>query len=347
VIGPIERAGWAVDLYFPEYAPGTVPGIVERMRRIAGAQRRLTRVLRSYDALYVRVHPLAWPVAARARRLGVPVIQESNGSWEDAFAAWPSMRRVRPLVIAAQRAQYRTADAIIAVSQTLAEWLRSVTGRDDIVVSPNGANDELFRPGAEPLPGLPTRYVAFFGQFAPWQRIETLLAAAEHPEWPVGVDLVIAGDGALRPAVEAAAASLGHVHYVGVLAYADVPRLVASAVAAAVLTYAPERAGYSPLKLYESMACGVPVICSDTPGQAEFVRADDAGIVVPPDDPAAVAAAVAQLAGDPAASAAMGARGRRAVEERYSWRARARQRLDVIERAITACAGGADEEART
>ncbi|MBE0417173.1 MAG: glycosyltransferase family 4 protein [Coriobacteriia bacterium] len=333
---PIERSGWTVDLFFPKYEPDAVPGIAERLRRIAGAQWRLARVVRSYDALYVRVHPLAWPVAAYANQRGVPVIQESNGSWEDALMAWPGMRRIAGLIIWMQRAQYRHAAAIISVSETLAEWLREVTGRDDVVVSPNGANDELFRPGAPRLPGLPERYVAFFGQFAPWQRIETLLAAAELPEWPEGVDLLLAGDGQLRPVVEDAAARNPHIHYLDVLPYAEVPGLVANAMAATVLTYAPDRAGYSPLKLYESMSCGVPVICSDTPGQAEYVRAEEAGIVVPPEDPLAVAQAAAQLAGDPAAAAEMGARGRRAVEERYSWRARARQRQDVIERAIKA-----------
>ncbi len=334
ITGPIERTGWRVDLFYPEYPPGAFPGILERVRRILAVQWRLARQVRAYDALYVRVHPLLWPVAAYARRRSVPVVQESNGSWEDAFAAWPGMRRLRGLIVWMQRTQYRHADAIVAVSETLAAWLRAETGRDDIVVSPNGANDELFHPGAPRLPGVPARYVAFFGQFAPWQRIETLLSAAELPEWPQGVDLVLAGDGVLRPIVEEVAARNPHVHYLGVLPYEEVPRLVANALAATVLTYAPDRAGYSPLKLYESMSCGVPVICSDTPGQAEYVRAEGAGIVVPPEDPRAVALAAAQLAEEPEVAAAMGARGRTAVEERYSWRARARQRQEVIERAV-------------
>ncbi|HSQ21670.1 MAG TPA: glycosyltransferase, partial [Coriobacteriia bacterium] len=182
--------------------------------------------------------------------------------------------------------------------------------------------------------GLPERYAVFFGQFAPWQRLGVLLAAAEDPNWPDGVDLVIVGDGALRPAVESAAGRNSRIRYLGTLPYAEVGPVVANALASAVLTYAPERAGYSPLKLYESMACGVPVVCSDTPGQAEYVREHDAGIVVPPENPAAVAGAVAALAADPDAARAMGARGRRAVEQHYSWNARARQRLAVIESAV-------------
>lgn len=336
IIGGFRREGWEVDLYCPVYEPGPSPGFWRRLARIYAAGRRLARAVGGYRAVYVRAHVLAWGVARAAERAGVPVIQECNGSWEDAFIAWPSMRAFAPLLVALQRGQYRTADAIISVSDTLAEWLEDVTDRDDVVVSPNGANAALFTPDAPRRPNLPERYVVFFGQFAPWQRIEVLLEAVKRPSWPAGVDLVIVGDGTLRLVVEGAAANDPRVHYLGMLPYAEVPRVVVGALAAAVLTYAPERAGYSPLKLYEAMACGVPVVCSDTPGQAEYVREHDAGIVVPPEDPEAVARAVAVLAGDPEAARAMGARGRRAVEQRYSWNARAVERLAIVEHAIAA-----------
>ncbi len=338
VVRAIESQGWRVDLYRPEYAV-PVPGVLTRVARILGAQWKLVRGLRRYRAVYARAHPLAWPAVRLAHALGVPVVQESNGSWEDAFAAWPATRRFARLVIALQRDQYRRADGIIAVSAGLAEWLRAEVGRGDAVVSPNGANTDVFRPGLPRRAGLPDRYVVFFGQFAPWQRLEVLLAAYERPEWPAGVGLVIVGDGQLRPLVEDAAERHGGVRHLGPLPYEEVPPVVAGALASAVLTFAPERAGYSPLKLYESMACGVPIICSDTPGQAEFVREAGSGIVVPPEDPAAVARAAAAIAGDPAAAASMGARGRAAVEERYSWEAVGRARLAVVERAVARRAG--------
>ena len=340
IIGGFRRAGWEVDLHCPVYDPGPPPGLWRRLARISAAARHLVQEVGGYRAVYVRAHPLAWLVARGAERAGVPVIQECNGSWEDAFAAWPSMRAVSPLVRALQRWQYRAADAVIAVSDTLAEWVSDVADRDDVLVSPNGANATVFTPDVPRRVGLPQRYVVFFGQFAPWQRIEVLLTAVKRPAWPDGVELVIVGDGALRLVVEGAAATDPRVHYLGMLPYAEVPRVVAGALAAAVLTYAPERAGYSPLKLYEAMACGVPVVCSDTPGQAEYVREHSAGIVVPPEDPDAVAAAVAELAGDPQTARAMGARGRRAVEERYSWTARAVERLAMVERAVAARAQG-------
>lgn len=333
VVGPMQAEGWHVDLFRPQY--DSVPNASTRLWRILKEQWRLARALGSYDALYVRAHPLAWPIARFAHARRVPVVQESNGSWEDAFVAWPATRRFASLVVALQRSQYRMADGIVAVSEGLARWLAAETKRSDVVVSPNGANHRLFRPGLGKPAGLPERYAVFFGQFAPWQRLEVLLAAAKHAQWPPDVDLVVVGDGLLRPEVERAAEENPRVHYLGQLPYADMPPVVANALSAAVLTYAPDRAGYSPLKLYESMACGVPVVCSDTPGQAEYVREANAGIVVPPEDAEAVARAVAVLAADPHAAREMGANGRRAVEERYSWEARARQRLGVVEAAIS------------
>lgn len=333
VVRAIEDIGWKVDLYRPVYA-SSQPGLLERVWRIGAEQMRLIRRLESYDALYVRAHPLAWVTAAYARKKGVPVVQESNGSWDDAFIAWPVTRSVSGVVKSLQRSQYRHADRVIAVSQSLADWIAAQTGRTDIVVSGNGANLALFCPQATSPAGLPERFVVFFGQLAEWQRIDVLLSAASHPDWPQGVDVVVVGDGKERSRVEAAARELDHVHYLGRLPYAQVPGVVANALAAAVLTYAPDRAGYSPLKLYEAMACGVPVVCSDTVGQAEVVREEGCGIVVPPGDAAGVARAVRALAEDPEGAREMGRRGCEAVWERYSWAARARQRLDVVEDAL-------------
>lgn len=338
VIHGFENLGWTVDLYCPEYGEDRSPGLGRRFAEFLRVQRQLKARLAEYDAVYVRAHMMAYPTARRARAAGIPVIQESNGSYEDAFIAWPSVRPLRPVLVWMQERQYVWADAIISVSKRLADWLAEETGRGDIEVSPNGANHTLFEPGAERYPGLPEHYAVFFGQFAPWQGIPSLLEAAANSAWPQPLPLVVVGDGMLRPEIETAAAENPVVRYIGQLPYADVPKVVAGAAVSFVLTYAPDRAGYSPLKLFEAMSCGVPVVCSDTEGQAEFVRAEKCGLVVAPGDAGAIARAVATLAADPVAAREMGANGRAAVEREYSWAARARQRAAVVESAIERCA---------
>jgi len=336
IVRGMQADGWTVDCYFPDYGGGAARGGWQRLVQMRRLQRRLARHLAEYEALYVRSHPLAWPTARRARRHGIPVVQECNGPYEDMFIAWPVLRLGRPLFVGMQRAQYRWAAAIVSVAQGLTEWLKRDTGNQNVVTNGNGANIDVFRPDAPRRPGLPDDFAVFFGQFPAWQGIPTLLDAVRLPEWPAGLRLVFVGDGAMRPAIEEAVAELPErVHYLGALPYEQVATVAAHARVSFVPMVAPERETmFSPLKLYESMACGVPVVATDVIGISEVVREADCGILIPAGDARALAIATARLFADPQLAAEMGRRGRRAAEERYSWRARSRQRREVVEAAI-------------
>ena len=336
VIAGWEGEGCTVDRYFPEYDASGAPSALARVLEMRRTQRRLAARIREYDAIYVRAHQLAFAMARLAFRLGIPVIQESNGPYEDLYIAYPQARIAAPIFDAMQRWQYRHASAIVAVADGLAAWLKHEARHDRVVVNGNGANVEAFSPDVPRRPGLPERFAVFFGQFPAWQGISTLLEAVKLAEWPDGLPLVFVGDGALRPEVEAAVAETPErVVYLGRLSYREVAGVVAHAVVSFVPMVAPERETmFSPLKLYESMACGVPVIATDVIGISEVVSRWQCGVLVPAGDARAIAEAVASLRADPDAGAQMGRRGREAAVEHYSWRARARQRLDVIERAI-------------
>ncbi len=337
IIAGLREEGWEVDLYEPSYAGGAAPGAMGRLLEFRRVQKRLASRLREYDALYVRSHALALPASRAGRRAGIPVIQECNGPYEDLFLAWPAVRPLAWWLIRAMREQYHDADALITVTPQLAEWLEAEARRVDVAVVPNGANTDLFRPDATTDVSLPDRYAVFFGALAPWQGLGTCLDATRNASWPEGVSLVVAGDGALRTEVEAAAAERPeHVRYLGRLGYRDVPGVVCGALASLVPMHLPERddRGLSPLKLFESMACGVPVIASDLPGLSETVRQSGGGLTAAPGDPAALASAVATLASDPDRAAEMGARGRAFVVEHASWRARAQATSFIIVRAI-------------
>jgi glycosyltransferase involved in cell wall biosynthesis len=333
----MEEAGWTVERYFVDYGDGAAPGGLRRVVAMWSLQRRLSKRLAGFDALYVRVHPLALPAARAAKRLGVPVIQECNGPLDDLFIAWPATRFARSVFTWMQRWQYRHASAVIAVAEGLSAWIRSESGNTRVTTVGNGADVALFTPDAPRAQGVPDHYAVFFGQFAPWQGIDTLLQATKLPEWPQALPLVFAGDGVMRETVERAAASHPErVRYVGKLPYLDVPGLVAHAAAAFIPISVPDTEMlHSPLKLYEAMACGVPVVASDTPGVSETVVEAACGVLVPPGDASAIARATADLLADPAASQAMGVRGREAAISRYSWPIRARQRMAVVEAAIT------------
>lgn len=111
---------------------------------------------------------------------------------------------------------------------------------------------------------------------------------------------------------------------VGVLGHLDragVSRVMAHAFAGLV-TLLPT-ASYRdalPVKMFEYMAAGIPVIASDFPRWRAIVEASDCGLCVDPRNPAAIAAAIDCLAHDPALARRLGANGRRAVEQTYNWR---------------------------
>jgi glycosyltransferase involved in cell wall biosynthesis len=336
VIEGWEALGCSVDRYFPQYPESGAPGGLGRLAEMRRVQRRLGARLREYDAVYVRSHQMALRTARRAAALGIPIVQECNGPYEDLFIAYPRLRVARPMFDAMQRWQYRHATAIVSVAEGLTEWLRREAGHDRVVTNGNGANVEVFSPDAPRRAGLPDRYAVFFGQFPPWQGIGTLLQAVGSPAWPEDLPLVFVGDGAMRPAIEEAAAAMpGRVVYLGRLPYEEVPGVAAHAQVSFVPMTMPSRENkFSPLKLYESMACGVPVVASDVIGISEVVTAERCGMLVAPGDAAGIAEATAGLLADPGLAHAMGCRGRTAAVERYSWRARAAQRLEVVRRAI-------------
>ena len=284
---------------------------------------------------------------------GSTVIQEVNGGPSDAYDLWPALRPLHRLVAWTVRTQLRWADATIAVTEPIAAYVDGLTGRPGAChVVGNGADVELFSPSRRGDP--PARpYAVFVGALASWQGIEVALAAAASPAWPAGVDLVIVGDGRERERVLAATQRHDHIRWLGTLPYRDVGAVIAGSLTALVPTsdLAGRRIAPSPVKLYEAMASGVPIVASDIVGVGEIVRSHDCGLVFPAEDALELARRVAELVSDPDRAAAMGARGRAAAVERYSWDVRAAQTEAVIKETLAAranrpCRAAASSRAR-
>lgn len=87
-----------------------------------------------------------------------------------------------------------------------------------------------------------------------------------------------------------------------------------------------------PTKVVEYMAYGVPVVTTPLPLAADLVRGTDSGVVVPFDDPGAVADAVLALRDDPARRNRLGANGHRAARERFDWRSQSTAFVREMER---------------
>jgi len=89
-----------------------------------------------------------------------------------------------------------------------------------------------------------------------------------------------------------------------------------------------------PVKMFEYMSAGLPVIASDFPLWREIVTGNDCGICVDPLGPEAIAAAIDTLVSNPAMAQRMGENGRRAVEEKYNWQIEEKKLLAFYDRVM-------------
>lgn len=96
-----------------------------------------------------------------------------------------------------------------------------------------------------------------------------------------------------------------------------------------------------PVKMFEYMSAGIPVIASDFPLWRKIVEGNDCGICVDPRDPAAIAAAIDRLVEDPQEARRMGENGRRAVEQRYNWANEEKKLLSFYEEVLGGRGSGA------
>jgi glycosyltransferase involved in cell wall biosynthesis len=332
IIKGLERRNCRVRLFQPNYVDGNEPSVIRRLWQFVISQVRLIFGGRP-DVLYIRWHIGAWPTAFLARLRRIPVVQEINGGYYDLFIAWPATRKFTRLALYLSRSQLRWAARIIAVTPQLATWAVEQGGHRRVHFVSNGANTELFTPLAERPAGvqLPERYVIFFGALAAWQGVDTMLEAVESQDWPAGVPLVVVGAGAEASKVEAMARRSERVVYLGRRPQPILAGIIAHSEIS-LSTQVGERGntGLFPLKLFESLACGVPVIVTDYPGMSDLVRQFNCGEIVAPGDAASLARAVAHLVQNPQLARAMGARGRDAVQNEYSWDRKSEETLHVL-----------------
>lgn len=211
----------------------------------------------------------------------------------------------------------RAAHSAIAVSSRVAQWAEAESGRW-VATVPNGVDLGRYaqvraRETARPV-------VAFVGGFRPWHDTEQLVrAAAQVGRRGTPVELLLVGDGPCLPQVRELADRLGvAVRSTGLVAPAEVPGLLAQADIA-VAPYPAGDAYFSPLKVAEYLACGLPTVLSAVADLPDLLAPHEAHLV-PPGDERAFVDALARLAADPSERATMGAAARTAAQ-RFTWSA--------------------------
>ncbi|MGX1786684.1 glycosyltransferase [Bosea sp. NPDC055332] len=335
IIASLRDCGWQVELFATTRGGASArTSFLQRLLDYGRVQLALGRRLSEFDAVFVRSHFMALPLALWARRRKIPVVQEINGKPADIGVTYPALKPLSPIFSWLYRTQYRMAAHLVAVTEGLAQWARGFAGHDRVSVVSNGANTELFTP-AGPRADIAGRYVIFVGGLVAWHGVGTMLAALQDPSWPDEVKLVIVGDGIERHKLEAAKAD-PRLLWLGRQPYEAIPALLRGALAALCVIEDQDgrsASGVAPLKLFEAMACGVPVIASELPFQAEIVRQAGAGLIVPPASASAVAKAVKTLAAEPDKAAMLGENALAYVLREASWQQRGGE-VDRILRAV-------------
>jgi glycosyltransferase involved in cell wall biosynthesis len=184
-------------------------------------------------------------------------------------------------------------------------------------VVPSGIDPE---PGAtaERARGEAVRLVAV-GNVETWKGLDLLLAALGSVRADVTLDVF--GDGTERPRLERTAPSTVTFHgHVGDLR---------DRLREADVLVLPSRAENLPISILEAMAAGLPVIAARVGGVAELVDDGVTGLLVPPEDPAALAGAIESLAGDRSRRQAMGAAGLARVRSAFSATEAARATIEL------------------
>ncbi len=251
--------------------------------------------------------------AARfARRRGVKLLFDPLiGAWDkqvferQKFAGDSAAARK---LLAWEGGLFHAADLVLADTQAHADFFAGIFGLapDRLAVVPVGAEEALFRPAPpRPRDGAPVE-VLFYGSFIGLQGPQWIVEAARLYDGPP-VRWTLLGEGPLLDECRRRAAGLATVAFEPWLAYADLPaRIHRADILLGVFGGSAKAGRVIANKAYQALACGRPLITRTAPAWPVASDGSDGIAFVPPEDPAALARAVADWAAAPEKMAARG-----------------------------------------
>jgi glycosyltransferase involved in cell wall biosynthesis len=344
VVRALTQQGEQVELFTPSSEGDPPPGLetipvhslprvtekdaAARERKALAVNDALWSVLEHegpFDLVYERYS--LWSLAGMdwALAAGVPGLLEVNAPLIEEQAEHRILVDRRAAELVARRV-FQTSAALIAVSDEVADYLREYAGTHDrIHVVPNGVNPDRFSPRfrSRESHDAETFTVGFVGSLKPWHGLTILIEAFAllHQRYPEA-RLLIVGEGPeqQRLVEDLSRCGLSAVaHLTGAVPPSEVPRFLACMDAAVAPYPRLSRFYFSPLKVYEYMAAGLPVVASRL-GQLEGLIQDGInGLLCAAGDAVALAASLGVLREDPALRRRLGEAARTSVLRHHTW----------------------------
>lgn len=291
-----------------------------------------------YDLIYER-YSLWSDIGARlSHATRLPLVLEVNAPLLEEAVRYRSLSDYE-LAAQIEAVQFQAADAISVVSRPLQEYVvRQGAASSKVHVLPNGVDPQVFHPAVRGG-AVRGRYeledrivIGFAGRARPWHDLPTLLqAVAQLHQADPRYHLLLVGQ--MPDDLSAQVQRLGltpAVTATGPVPHDEIPEHLAAMDTAVSSHLALTDFYFSPLKLYEYLACGVPTVAADIGQPSALIREGETGLLYRPGDAASLAAKIRQLASDPAAARQMAWQGAVQVRQHYTWDQNAAAVVDWI-----------------
>lgn len=278
-----------------------------------------------FDLVYERYSLWSFAGMEYAHAAGIAALLEVNAPLiDEQMQVRRLIHRDRAREVAER--SFAAADALLAVSRPVADYLDAwpeAKGRVHVVM--NGVDPNRVRPASVPASRATNDQftIGFVGTLKPWHGLGVLVEAFDRlRSWSSAYRLLVVGSG---PEENALIEDLGRRCLLDVteLTGAVPPKRVPDLLATMDVAVAPARADvdfyFSPLKIFEYMAAGLPIVAARIGQIADLIEDNVNGILCTPGDSAAMATAIERLRRDPALGARLGAAARATVVESHTW----------------------------
>jgi len=344
VLRSLIKKGASIDLFANRFGGDCTPGletitihtlpqikdgdVAEREDFYTRANKDLYELLKKegpFDLVYERYSLWSFAGMQYAHDMVLPGVLEVNAPLIEEQEKYRTLVNRDKAQYIAKRV-FSLAKIIIAVSRLLATYVRKYPcTRGCVHVIPNAVNPDRFcgyinlsSPAADG-----TFTVGFVGSLKPWHGLDVLFEAFSriYKKNPM-TRLLIVGDGKGRKSFEEdlkRKGLIGAVHFAGIVSPNDVPGFLASMDVAVAPYEKIDGFYFSPLKVYEYMAAGLPVIASRIGQLRDIISSKEDGILCTPGSPSSLARAIELLRRDPQLRTKLGKQARVKILNDHTW----------------------------